>query len=497
MTTLASPAPTRASSTALRPTRGRRVCRWIEANLVHGEGDLQGRPFRLTADERRLIYRLYELDEHGGRQHTRALVGRAKGNGKTELAAAIGCYELAGGDTPSPNIPVGAASFEQADLAFGAARFMLTEGPLARFVNAYDTEIQLKDRPGRMYRVAAVAGTNDGGRPTFFLADELHEWTGSRERVHLVIANGLAKRRGAWNLNITTAGSDLESLCGRMYLHGQRVAAGQTVDPGFCFDWIEAPEDVDLADEDARRAAVLASNPGAEIFWPVDGVLARYHQIPEFEWRRYHLNQWTRAEDSWLPPGAWQQCEDLARDLNPELPCWVGVDIALRHDSTAVVVVQPQGDGDNRRFVVRSRVWRPEGNRIDMGAIEAHLRDLHRHLDVREVAYDPAYFERSAQDLLDEGVPMVEFPQSLQRMVPACQLAYEQIVAGRIVHPGDPTLTDHVESAAQRMGERGWTLSKGRSKRKIDACIAMILALHRAHQPAEEAPTGWILGPDD
>jgi phage terminase large subunit-like protein len=37
-----------------------------------------------------------------------------------------------------------------------------------------------------------------------------------------------------------------------------------------------------------------------------------------------------------------------------------------------------------------------------------------------------------------------------------------------------------VLSAAQRMTDTGWRLSKGKSKRKIDACIAMVMALDRA-----------------
>ena len=98
-----------------------------------------------------------------------------------------------------------------------------------------------------------------------------------------------------------------------------------------------------------------------------------------------------------------------------------------------------------------------------------------------EFVYDPAYFERSAQALADEGLPMVEHPQSRSRMVPACSLAFEQIAAGRVRHDGQPTLTDHVESAVQRTSDLGWTLSKGRSRRKIDACIALVMALARAH----------------
>ncbi len=45
----------------------------------------------------------------------RALLGTPKGNGKTELLAAIALAELAGPKAPlAANIPVTAASFEQA-----------------------------------------------------------------------------------------------------------------------------------------------------------------------------------------------------------------------------------------------------------------------------------------------------------------------------------------------------------------------------------------------
>jgi phage terminase large subunit-like protein len=75
---------------------------------------------------------------------------------------------------------------------------------------------------------------------------------------------------------------------------------------------------------------------------------------------------------------------------------------------------------------------------------------------------------------------MVEFPQSGARMIPACGNAYEMIVNRKVAHDGSPTFTDQVLSAAQRMTDTGWRLSKGKSKRKIDACIAMVMALDRA-----------------
>jgi phage terminase large subunit-like protein len=161
--------------------------------------------------------------------------------------------------------------------------------------------------------------------------------------------------------------------------------------------------------------------------------------------------------------------------------------MALKHDSIAVAIAQPQQD----RIVVRCRIWNPQEQGVDIAEVEAHLKTLASTYQVHEFAYDPSFFQRSAEALADDGLPMIEFPQSAQRMVPACGNAYELIVAGKVAHDGSPSLTDHVLSAAQRMTEQGWRLSKGKSKRKIDGCIALVLALDRAtkRQRLEAAPT--------
>jgi phage terminase large subunit-like protein len=88
---------------------------------------------------------------------------------------------------------------------------------------------------------------------------------------------------------------------------------------------------------------------------------------------------------------------------------------------------------------------------------------------------------------------LVTFPQTASRMVPACGNAYEMIVAKKVAHDGSPTFTDQVLSAAQRMSDKGWTLSKGKSKRKIDACIAMVMALDRATSKPENQPAPSVL----
>lgn len=455
---------------------------------MHGEGDRFGVPFRLTEPQKEFLWRLYVYEPASGRRIVkRCLLGRAKGFGKTELLAAIGLAELCGPLAPSaPNIPVAAASFEQADLLFGTAATMVREGPLASELDVFDTEILRKDGPGRMYRVAAAAGTNDGSRPTCFIADELHEWSGPKARVFLVIANSLAKRRDGLLLGISTAGADKDSLLGRMYEKGLRVRSGDEVDPGFLFDWAEADESLDPADgPEVRRLMMLQANEHVELFGLADEYERRFHEIPLHEWLRYFANRWVLLDqESWLPPGAFEACRNHVDEINKVDPVFVGVDMALKHDSIAVVWAQPQTSG---RIVVREKIWLPDGDTVDVAAVEDFLRQLHRSLNVSEFAYDPAYFEGSAQRLALEKLPMVEFGQSAALMVPACQSAYAAICAGIVSHTAGPVFVDQVESAVPRTAGESWRLTKGKSKRKIDACIAMVMAVARASRVAPEA----------
>ncbi len=465
-------------------TYGPLAAAWIESNVVHGEGDKCGHPFVCTADQRRFLDRLLRHDAAGRLIVRRALLGRAKGWGKTEFVAAIGLFFLCGPLAPvAPNIPVAAASWEQADLLFGSARVMVAEGPLKPFVETFDTELLRTDGPGKMFRVAAAAGTNDGGRPTVFLADELHEWIGNKARVFLVIANSTAKRRDALVLGISTAGSDDSELLRSLYDYGKRVEAGEIDDPGFLLDWCEADAELDpnLGPE-VRAEMARQANPHAEEFGLLEHVERRWHEIPEHEWRRYFANQWVSvAAESWLPPGAWAACEsDLG--LSPDADTWVTVDMALRHDTVAVMWGQWVGD----RLVVRHRLWEPKGDTVDVSSVEQHLRELHRRYRVREVAYDPAFFQRTAEALADDGLVMVEFPQSAARMVPACQRSYEAVCGQVVAHDGSVALADQILAAVPRAAGEGWRLSKGKTKAKMDAAIALVMLVDRATTRVEQ-----------
>jgi len=475
----------------MRPTLGPGICAWIEQSLVHSDGDYLGEPFRLRPWQKGIIYAMYELDKRGNRQYDQVVLGLPKGNGKSELAAALSIAELAGpvlfdrwdGSRPvgklrpSPDIPVAAASFEQADTVFGAAKKMIAEGPLAAYFDVFETEIIPKAGAGKLYRVAAVAGTNDGRRPSFVVADELHEWTGKKERVHLVLSNGRAKRAGAWELSISTAGWDPGSLLGRLYRKHEQIKNGIIKDDRYLCIWYEADDKWDLKDPAQLLEAVRQANPCADDWVPADQIARRYHDVPEHEFRRYFLNQWTTAPDRWLPDGSWDALAAPAKSLAFGDEVTLGFDGSFSGDCTALVACRITD-----KFVTLLDIWENPGEkdyRIPILDVEERVRQVCKTYKVHALGCDPYRWQRSMADWQDDGIPVVEWgTHQAVRMVPATAQMYEAVTQSMLSHDGSDKLKEHINNCVVKIDARGPRISKTHkdSEHHIDAAIGAVIA---------------------
>lgn len=500
----------------LWPSLGGIAVRWIQDNLILPEGDTFGEPFRLRDDQKLFLYRWYEYcPDCQEWRYSEGIRGAATGDGKSTFIAAIALLEFAGPPSIAPVSPIvniAAASFDQANELFRKAGQMvgghddeITEAPLCGFFEVLDTEIRFRDgRPGVLKRVAAVAGTNEGGLPHLFIADELHEWgdVGSRKaRVHTVVGKSTKKRRtrrGSGRiLNLSTAGFDVDhSLLGAMYKRGKRVLRDPRIDSKLLFDWREAPDGLDYERPRDREIAVRAASAAADVNWSVADRVNDWGKpsMPPHEWIRYYANRWVDvASDSWLRdhPGAWAACEGTW-ESSPDNPFVLAVDMALKHDSVAVDRVEELPDG---RFAVTTRVWKANRRgQIDHEEVWNYIIEAARGQAFRGVVYDPRFFEVPARMLETRGILAIQYDQSPQRMVQACGLTYERILAGTIVHDGDQELTDAVMAAVQMPQERGgFTLRKNKSKRHIDACIAMCMGVWVLSEvpDLEEGPNLW------
>jgi phage terminase large subunit-like protein len=446
---------------------GEEAIRFIESYVTHAEGDSHGAPFILAPFQRDIVRDIYDGGAH------RVYVGMPRGCGKTELVAALGCFELLGGRCHSPVVIVAASSRDQADLLFGCMRQMCKHSKLSAYCEVFDSEILLRDAPGRCLKVAAEARTLEGHRPTAFLADELHCWTGATERVFTVLSAATAKRANSLQVAITTAGSDMTSLAGRLYQHGRKVEAGEVDDPGFLFRWREVPKDTDINDDAALREVYA----GTESFMPIENVLAARAEHPEYEYRRYFCNQWVSAPERWLPSGSWEACSDAARVIPDGAEIIVGFDGSWSGDSTALMGVTVEEP--HHVFVLGLWERPPDAGdswRVDVGAVEARVRQVCEQFKVRHVVADSYRWQRSISLLASEGIPAVDFPtHSVPRMVGACHSFTDAVLTGKLTHDGDPRLAAHIANCVVKEDASGPRITR-QSGQQIDAAYASVIA---------------------
>ena len=535
-----------AATAPRRATKGREVCQFIEDFCVIPDGPEIGQPFVIPSFWRQTIFEWYEMipDGRGGirRRYSQGLIGIPKKNIKTSIAAALALYELVGSGDPAALVISAASTEDQgSNLLFGSAKTMVEHSPpLKELLNAMTGEITVPSLPrARMKNITSKAGSQDGPNARAIFCDELHEWMGPKgQQLFVVLEGALLSRLDATLLAITTAGYDQDSVCYEKYEYGKKVNAGEIDDPRFYFKWVEAPAGCDHRDP---KIWIIA-NPLLGITVHESVLEDRVRRDRESVFRRYHLNQWVSGEEIWIDERRWDACGQPELKLDPKRPLHVGIDVGIRHDSSAVVAAQrqpmpawlreqlvvereaePTESGAEPRpipefaTVVRARVWENPYARdhsmhdqwtLNIGQVEDYLIELRREFPLPattiddevmpgpEFAYDPAFFERSAQ-LLQAGsrvkdgrvedfppLTMVEFPQSDSRMIPASQALFDLVTERAVAHDGDPVLKRHILNAtADEKGRGAWRLSKPKgSQRKIDAAIATAIAVVRAQQ---------------
>jgi phage terminase large subunit-like protein len=339
---------------------------------------------------------------------------------------------------------------------------------------------------------------SQGVNPSAALVDEWWLFQHQREReTYNALAKALHKRSGqSWLLAITTAGWDRQSQLGETY---EKALAHPKLEvrkdglllclrdtkSGFLMHWYGPPEGAEELDIE-NPAVIRACNPAS---WVRPGDLIAELNRPdtdEYDWRRLHLNAWTRTRAAWLPSGCWAGLRSDA-EIPERGEIYVGVDVGLFHDSTAVCWAHLMEDG---RLCLRVRVFSARedapahvfvgGGKVRLEQVEEFIRELAQRYRVREVAYDPRYFARSAEILESAGLTLVEFLQASGPMADAYQGFYQEALEGRLAHDGDPVFAAHVEAAAAQKSERGWKVYKLKSSQRIDALVAAVLAVARA-----------------
>jgi phage terminase large subunit-like protein len=262
-------------------------------------------------------------------------------------------------------------------------------------------------------------------------------WNQRKRDLWEALVGSLIKRPEALLICISSAGYDQDSLLWDLCKRGQ---AGN--DPRFFYQWHQAPEDLAYDDPETWKVA----NPALsceEPFLQLAGLEDSLQRMHESEFRRWHLGQWTAADDAWMGADMWD-ANDGKPELLPQRRTVLGVDASIRHDSTVVATVQKDEDGI---YHAEFEVWDPKGKDIRMELVVAYIREQTKKYNVTSVCYDPQFMHHAAQTLESEGIVMRDWKQDNARMVPATRTLYEAIKNRKVRHGGHAVARSHALAA--------------------------------------------------
>ena len=480
--------------------------------LCHTKGTWAGEKFELIDWQEQIIRDLFGIVKPNGyRQFNTAYVEIPKKQGKSELAAAVAILLLCGDHEERAEIYGCAADRGQASIVFEVAADMIRMcPPLKRRCKILTGTKRIIYLPtNSFYQVlSAEAYSKHGFNIHGVVFDELHTQPDRKLFDVMTKGSGDARMQPLYFL-ITTAGTDIHSICYETHQKAKDILEGRKVDPTFYPVIFGAEPDEDWTDPKVWKKA----NPSLGITVDIEKVKvacesAKQNPSEENSFRQLRLNQWVKQAVRWMPMEKWDNCKVTfdGEFLTGRL-CYGGLDLSSTNDITAFVLLFPPTEEDPNYYVlpyfwipeenmerriikdhVPYDVWEKkgylnatEGNVIHYAYIEHFIEELGKVYNIKEIAFDRWGAVQMTQDLDNLGFTVIPFGQGFKDMSPATKELMNLVLSNKLKHNGHPVLRWMMDNVCVRVDPAGnIKMDKSKSIEKIDGAVAMVMALDRA-----------------
>ena len=488
-----------------------RAVTFIE-NLCHTKGKWAGTPFWLLPWQEQLIRDIFGIVKpDGNRQFRTAFVEICKKVGKSELAAAIALYLLYADNEPSAEVYGAAADRQQASIVFDVAKQMVEMSPAlmkhSKLMGATKRIVNYGNA-GYYQVLSAEVGGKHGFSVSGLVFDEIH--TQPNRQLYDVLTKGSSDaRQNPLHFIITTAGNDRHSIAYELHTKAVDILEGRREDPTFYPVVYGLKDDEDWEDE----ANWYKVNPSLGYTVDVERLRDAYREAKQnpadeitFKWLR--CNMWVSSTVAWIPDAIYMRGNEPINMASLEgRDCYAGLDLSSTGDITALVLIFPPRDEDEK-FVFLPYFWIPEetiprrvkansvpydiwekqgyimsteGNVIHYDFIEKFIMDLSEKYHILEIAVDRWNATHVIQNLEDNGLTMVPFGQGFASMSAPTKEFYRLLIEGKIIHGGHPVMRWMAGNVVVDTDPAGnIKVTKAKSKEKIDGIVAAIMALDRA-----------------
>jgi hypothetical protein len=516
------------------PTLGPALADFIEERFVFGPGSLAGRPARLDAEKRAVLYRLYEVYPQGHRlagrrRFQRGAIEWRKGKAKTELAAWIGGLELhpespvrcdgfdaagnpVGRPVAFPYVAFVALGKEQvSELAYGVLKYIIENCPDSHLFDSSLERImrigRLGEDAGRAVPLATAPNARDGALTTWQHFDEPHRLTlASQKETHETMDANLGKRplEDPWALYTSTPGKPgQESVQEDIRYEAELMAEGKIEeDTGLLFmaRWA-GPEHKDLSTVDALIAAIAdATGPSGEYGPGQFESIAKKWFRPKADkayLERVYLARWRKSGSMAFDALRIDQLvlgQEIAPPLIPEGAfCTLGFDGARFRDSTGFVLTdiatgrqQLVGGWERPADLAEDAEWE-----IDELEVTETLAEILAKWDVWKLYGDPPHWTETMGSWSVKWPDQIEewWTQRYTRMAYTLREYVEAQDSGTVTYGGTPDqqgdLIRHLKQAGRKDlrlldddGQPLWIMQKqpGRRDLKFDFAMAAVLS---------------------
>ncbi len=536
------------------------VVNFFERLLKHTADDYYGQPFYLAPWEEEALVNIFgNFNDDGSRLIKLVYLEVPKKSGKTEFCAGIICACLVLFTTPGLQVYGAASSTKQALNVYRAACKMIEQQPFLskrlRILRGTNRIVKRSDPDSFYAAIAADGDSSDGMNPAVVVADEVHRWRTRKqlENWDVLTKSGIT-RKNTLTIAITTAGVRSESpLAWRLHEKTEKIRDGIVTDPTFYGRIYSAEPGDDWNSPETWKKAhpSLIENGG---FLPLAKLQEVYESSlsdPEEQraFRRYYLNIWDEKENRAIDMVQWDSCpqewksvgllpKEASRPVRTfpqeflqkfvERRCFVGVDLSLSTDMSAVTLVFPRDDEgfdvlpffympkgvrgtkyEIRRREIRDgnpyRQWAEqgfielhEGNEIDYGEIKARLKWAAEMFDVPEFDFDPYNSKEIQKDLDVEGYRCVDVRQGAITLNEPTKKFLSLVSSGKLHHGGHPVLRLNASclcTEAKNDLVKPKKPDREKETARIDGISATVTALARALVvPVEAKPLSLTKG---
>lgn len=509
---------------------GQRAVDWLKS-LRHPKSRAAGQAFALDAWQERIVRAIYgprhvtdDIENgifRGDRIVRRVFMVLPRGSRKTSLAAALTLLHLCGPErTGGDKIFSAASASEQAREIYDEALSIVNhDRRLLKHLRVRRGNVKSIECPraSTLYRaVSSNGGAQHGKTPRVIIIDELHAWRGQHRALWEALESSLAKQNNTLLIVLTTAGRGEDNLAWSQYQFALKVQKGEIDDPATLPVIFAAEKDDDWKDEQVW----FGVNPGLRLGYPNlaafrdEARKAEHDPMQRESFAQFKLNIWQeKSSTPFVEMGVYDKGGAPLTDEELEAlkakPCFIGVDMSIKNDLTAIVMAWRDDDGDgDPSFIVRPLFfcpadqievkarrdgvpypgWVAEGHIIatpgpviDHRHVAATLKNLCAEYDVRDIAFDPHRATLIMSELAEEGLPVAGFDQSWKMMAPAVETLKRAIEGGRFRHGANPVLRWNMSNISAVFDRNeNITLHKSKSTDRIDGAVAAAMACRRA-----------------